>query len=406
MQVLAGAAPATTGFLHAGYTSAGPRPFTYSNPSWQESAQIIDTGTPLDVAVALQLEGETLSDSPAAAEVAVPDGVEVGASVFAPTLGLAVAFLLLIAFLYAARVWGTWRRLAYAIAGLMLLLVVVAVSLPSIARYRETMHRPPALPPANEPAPWEGVPPRAYADPPTATLALMHGIVASALANAWWPVETLAQLRNEVGLPAQDLTEGERYALQTYGLDGWGRPFRLQSHPLDPAQGGMTGYEAAQQRALGKVVVAVQAATRNFNTESMRYVLTSAGPDGAFDTPDDIALNVPGLAEYTWDAYSPAPLLYKHGQRIVWFRHRWPGRTFRYANEQWARRLTGGALFDLAPADGLGRYLAYIKGSGEDNEEMVHAGPKVPELYERIAAGKPRPPLVLVIPAPEAPSRV
>jgi hypothetical protein len=406
MQVLAGAAPATTGFLHAGYTSAGPRPFTYSNPSWQESAQILDTGTPVDVAVALQLEGETLPVTPAAAEVAVPDAVNVGADVFAPSLGLAVAFLLLLAFLYAARVWGTWRRLAYVLAGLLLLLVVTAVTLPSIARYRETMYRPPELPPANAPAPWDGVPPRAYADPPTATLALMHGIVASALANAWWPVEALGQLRNEVGLPLGDLTEGERYALQTYGLDGWGRPFRLQSQPLDSAQRGMTGYEAAQQRAFGKVVVPVQTATRNFNTESLRYVLTSAGPDGAFDTSDDIALKVPGLAEYTWDAYGSAPLLYKHGQRIVWFRHRWPGKTFRYANEEWARRLTGGALFDLMPADDIGNKLVYLKEEGEGNEGLVDIGPKVPELYERMAVGKPRPPLVLVIPAPEAPPSV
>lgn len=105
-------------------------------------------------------------------------------------------------------------------------------------------------------SPWEGVTLRKYANPEQATRVILHGLIGNALIFSGSAVESLASLRNYVELPTQNPTEGEAYALTTYGLDGWGKEFRLRSGTDDNE-------------------------------------VTSAGADGLFATTDDLTLKVP-----------------------------------------------------------------------------------------------------------------
>jgi len=63
---------------------------------------------------------------------------------------------------------------------------------------------------------------------------------------------SMAAIQDHVALPVLDPTEGQEYALQAYGWDGWARSF-------------------------------------DFAPDNMEYVVTSAGPDGDLDTDDDIS---------------------------------------------------------------------------------------------------------------------
>jgi len=104
-----------------------------------------------------------------------------------------------------------------------------------------------------------------FAHPRLATQAILHGLISDALACSLAPeIESLATVRAQVGLPGQNKTAGMRWAVANFEDDGWGRPFRF--------------------RALAKD----------------RFEVTSAAEDGAFDTGDDISLEVRRAGSYSW----------------------------------------------------------------------------------------------------------
>jgi hypothetical protein len=104
-----------------------------------------------------------------------------------------------------------------------------------------------------------------FADPRLATQAILHGLISDALACSLAPeIESLATVRAQIGLPGANKTAGMRWAVANFEDDGWGRRFRF--------------------RVLAKD----------------RFEVTSAAEDGAFDTGDDISLEVRRAGSYTW----------------------------------------------------------------------------------------------------------
>jgi hypothetical protein len=114
--------------------------------------------------------------------------------------------------------------------------------------------------------PWESITPVRYSNPELATVVLMHGIIGHALYYINEDVSSLAQLQLTVGIPGvEEYTPGMKYALAYYGLDGWGREFRMSTGSIAEHK----GYRYPAGR---------------------RVTLESAGADGRFGTADDFIL--------------------------------------------------------------------------------------------------------------------
>jgi len=174
---------------------------------------------------------------------------------------------------------------------------------------------------------------------------LLHGIIADGIQNVGQPIDMLENIQNEVGLPVSKLTKGQAYALKTYGIDGWGKKFRLSE-------------------AGGK------------------YTVESAGADGAFDTSDDLKVSVTQSADDSWDSARKNFFVRKDsGGSVVVLFHRWTGEHFLYKNQGKARTLTGGDLFDLFTSTDL---EAKQKKTAED-------------AYKKAAAGASHEPMVLQV---------
>jgi len=314
-------------FLHPGYISANPRPLeAYAYPDATPALQ-------LDLAEALRLEGEALAS-------AAPAGKAEAASAAVATAGLWPSVLWgLLAAALALAAWyllrepdrRRWQVLPPAAALLAGLFVVGACT-----------DDPEPLP--THP-PWEGVTLRAYANPEQATLALMHGVIADGIANVGQPIETLPNIQYEVGLPTRQLTEGQTYALQTYGIDGWGQEMRLA--------GGPSGYQ-----------------------------VTSAGPDGVFDTDDDLSMTVAQNNDENWDMTPRAWFIAEHeGQKVLLF-HRWTGELFRYADQSLANSVTGSGLFDaLAMAALEPNQVATVTAAYDAVAQDVDHAPLVLQVF-------------------------
>jgi len=285
-------------FLHAGYVSAYPRTFHWD---MSELAAGHAPALQLDVADALRLEGEALGGAgdPGAAAAAVT-GSGGGPPELLVTVAASFAVLALL-YLVRDRLTGS-RRVAGLAAALL-----AAVALPFFACGPDPL---PSRPP------WEGVTLRAYQHPEDATRVLLYGVIADGITNIRQPIDDLANIQDEVGLPTATPTEGEAYALRTYGIDGWGRPFRL--------------------------------GTREHEYRGTLYVVTSAGADGAFDTADDLAATVDRCDNGDWDQSRWAFFYRRDGGELVALFHRWPGKLFEYTDEERARALTGGDLFDVS----------------------------------------------------------
>jgi hypothetical protein len=285
-------------FLHAGYVSAYPRPFRpYTFPDTEPSVQI-------DVAEALRLEGETLTADAGgpvveAGSAAVSSGPPEALTAVLAAAGCFFAMLVLV---YLAHDRLKLRR-APALAGtalfggavlLSILLLVVLVGRPRLP----------------ETPPWQGVEIQEYADPAQATQVLLHGIIADGIVNVGRPIRNLANIAREVGLPLRRPSRGMSYALKTYGLDGWGRPFRL---------------------------------TRQGNT----YLVASAGADGEFGGDDDVEFAVRQSSNDRWEGGRHGFFVRRVGGENLIFFHRWNGSHFRYRHGEYARTLTGSRLFDV-----------------------------------------------------------
>jgi len=380
-------------FLHAGYISAYARPLDsmrtpYSSYSayWTSSGDAGAGQAPgqpqltLDVAEALRLEGETLTHEAAVAP-SPTSAATIGAFPNAFfTTGAVAFFVVALGLAYAAKQLR-WRRPLQALPSLVACVLIGAGALAYVLLGAGTAAPYAELPPPTASPPWEGAQTRAYADPEQATLALLHGVIADALVSVPGPVESLVQLQEEVGLPAQELTEGERYALQTYGLDGWGRPFRLTSHGMDNlAQWyeSFRGYRGKSYRAEAAPGIHAEA----------RYVVTSAGPDGVFDNADDLKVAVKAPTEYNWDECRHAFFLRKEGEAYVVLFHRWSGELFAYVDKDRAALLSGSDLYDAFPLT-------------DDMRDRVNDLERVSEsvrrAYDAVAAERPYRPLVLQV---------
>jgi hypothetical protein len=315
-------------FLHAGYISAYPRTL-YSYSYGQGSPRM-----ELDVAEALRLQGETLAAG-TGGEVTVAAAAVSSSGGWPTMLAGAAALAGAVALLYWLRTrWrgpALRRALSYGAVAMMALAVVGGV------------HCGPEPLPTDQP--WKDVALKSYADPAAATRVLLHGVIADGIENVGQPIDMLENIQNEVGLPAATLTTGQAYALKTYGMDGWGKAFRL-------SEGG------------GK------------------YTVTSAGADGAFDTSDDLSVSVVQSEDKTWDANRKTYFVRKgvDGKAVVLF-HRWSGEHFVYKHQDKARALTGGDLFDLWTLADL-----------EAKQKTVAQG-----AYTKAASGKSHEPLVLQV---------
>jgi len=293
MKILAGSLQsAADTFLHAGYISAYPRPY-YPHAYGYDSPKI-----ELDLMEALRLKGEVLASG------ALPDGVAVTAQAAvhggwsAPQL--LAAGLGLVGLGLAFKLRREWRHALLPMLASVALLIIS----PACGEKEEPL---PTVPP------WQGKQAQIYENPELATKALLHGVVADALSNIGRDVTSLANIQNEVGLPLAAPGKGMEYALTHYGLDGWGKEMQLT-----------------------KV--------------SGKYQVASAGKDGKFGTTDDLKVQVGRCNDSNWDQHRYGHFIRDDGGETVLLIHRWRGEHFKYNDQNRAKRLTGGVLFDAIGA--------------------------------------------------------
>lgn len=298
MQILgASMMQVTMSFLHPGYISAYPRTFS---PEMGYPLSYGDPTLQMDMVSALHLQGDPVAS---AGHVSTPLTTSL-----AGLSGVSTAVMAALCFFGCLVLWALLRehvrgrfRAAFTLPPLMAMALWVVTCGPD---------------PLPTQKPWEGVQVRAYANPSQATLAILHGIIADGIINVGQRVDTLANIQNEVGLPTATPSEGMAYALSTYGLDGWGREFRL-------------------------------------SRADRQYTVTSAGADGAFDTADDLAMVVSQCDNGSWDNSRHAFFLRRSGTDHLLFVHRWTGDFFRYENRDDAEAMTGTRLFDVLRASDM-----------------------------------------------------
>jgi hypothetical protein len=319
MKILASALVDTVrSYLHAGYVSAYPQPIDPHSVYGGE--EMVELHMQIDMVEALRLQGE------AAAAAAMPDGgaaiATAAASGSVTMLGAAAAATAGAAALGVLhRRLGLRPRMAMAAGALAGLVTVGQLSCGEPDFDQEAYEK-------SLPAPWEGVELRAYADPEAATQAIVRGIISDALMSMDFPVEELRHIQLEVGLPADNLTEGMAYALKTYGYDGWGRELDFE-------------VEVGEW--------------------STWYTVTSAGADGEFGTEDDIegGSNAYDGEDAWWaGAIGMSAFLRRDADgSLVSMVHRIRGDYFEYNHADEAEALTGSKLFDMFTEADLSPWL-------------------------------------------------
>lgn len=281
-------------FLHAGYISAYPR--TVYPSGYAQATPSVE----LDLVDAFRLQAEnTVATAHGAGADSLAGAVGNGSgSIWPAVLAVAAFFGVLLA------TWLYRDKLAKAGVGARALLVLLmAGSFLPLA----TCDEDPALP--NE-VPWAGVETQAYANPEMATQALLHGILYDGIANVGQPIDSLANIQDEVGLPTSEPTEGMAYALSTYGLDGWGKEFRLTE------------------------------------LQDGSYEVRSGGADGVMDNSDDFSITVAQCDKGNWDFNRHAFFVIKHEEAMLLMFHRWSGDLFEYNDKATAQEISGDVLFD------------------------------------------------------------
>jgi len=294
-------------FLHAGYISAYPRTL------WPDA--LLYDSTPslqLDMVQALQLQGET-----AAAAVGGGGHLATVAATGSPTIVAAAAAAAVgaVGFALLQRQLRLKPGTAVAMGAMAGLLAVGHISCGDPGAEEKAL-----------PAPWDGVELQTFADPQAATQAILYGIIADGLANVDFDAEELADIQLEVGLPTKTPTDGMAHALETYGFDGWRNELRFSLREGSDVDGDYVPV----------------------------YTVTSAGADGSFDTDDDLAIEIRGSLDSTWDQNRWASFLRTDGDGdLALLFHRWRGDHFEYLHQSEAEALTGGELFDVFLADDL-----------------------------------------------------
>jgi hypothetical protein len=338
MQILAGSLNVEVReFLHAGYISAYPRTFSTVGLYAHYEAK----GKVIVVTEALELKpaGAPPTATPSETAVETPAAV----TPLPPASMATDGFQLTVLFFFFAFLFSLYyRRLRkiprpgwrpWVFAGVPLLAVVGVVQwvVPAYTEYRAN-HLPPPWEEAElDGAKWPSaetasrtaalaaaVPGRReYRDPQAATEAILQTLIIPALAGCGFRVEHLAAIQEEVAfpIPIEAHTPGMAYAVRTYGLDGWGRPFTFQWLPNQPDRD---------------------------------YRVASAGADGVLGSADDVV----------WQSQSPRgdwePRVNGMFVRAVQgdrqcFIHRVRDHHFRFAHAQEARAATSTGLFDMFP---------------------------------------------------------
>lgn len=362
-------------FLHAGYISAhAPAPRAMSPETAKEIFQSYEPVIKLDMGEALRLKGEAVGIGPAqgksGAEIQQArsklDVGALGAEGAALSWGLACFFVGL-ALLYRLKDHLRRRQLSAAIAALVLLLTGFAALAGGFGSIAQTAH--------DSPPPWQGIARRAYAHPQAATQAILYGIIADAAANCPHALNSLADIQKEVGLPARKLTEGQQYALATYGLDGWGRPFRLARVSTQCLFA--KGDDQPVTVPLEKWSEFENKGYAFKRTIPAHYSITSDGQDGTARTPDDVELQLAPFAATSaaWERQRWGYFVQQIGERHTLFVHRSAGPEYRAHNGWRARKLTGSNLFDA---------MELLEGSADS-------------VYRPLAKELPYHPLVLVV---------
>lgn len=316
-------------FLHPGYISANPRavdPYAY-NPS--EEAY--------EVGEALRLTNESLASAGGLGESATAAATTASSGSLPLLLAGALCLLGVLATAYihhekllSALTRSGWR--AFAPVGASALAVFIFATCGQ------------ELEPLPETIPWEGMELREYENPELATRVLLHGLIAPAIVNVGQPIRTLANIQNEVALPTSELTEGEEYALQTYGIDGWGRELVLTD---------LSG----------------------------SYRVASAGADGEIDTNDDIQIDVSQTSDSEFDYSREAFFLRQNEGELHVFFHRWNGDFFIYNDRPKAEGLTGSDVYDLWTEDELSdSQLELARAAYDQIEQEVDHEPLILQL--------------------------
>jgi hypothetical protein len=213
---------------------------------------------------------------------------------------LVAVFFLSILSIYSRRVWrgkAILKPLSIVLPALFLVLLVKVI-----------------WPSANvngaQPS-WQGEPVQEYADPGQATRVILYGVIADGLAGSAFKVNSLSAIQKEVGFPVKpaEMTPGMAYALKTYGRDGWGREFQINS----------------------------------------RRKVSSAGADGKHGTSDDITLTIRQPIESEWENLVSGIYLKVSEKESAVFVHRVADSNFKYAYKYAARKATGTDLYDRIP---------------------------------------------------------
>lgn len=294
-------------FLHAGYISSMPRPFTLSH--------FVDVNKPengvqplsLNVSKSLQLVGDK-SESTTKAAIAPPPPLKSPTSdnsLAVMALGVAL-FFCCVGLLHYLRRYS--QRLAFALLMSLLFLSYLGMNAYSERRREDTEVISYNAHPVSSGS-------SSYKDPYSATLVIMHGLLANGVINTNEVITSLDQIHKKVAFPTTKLTAGMKYALDHYSCDGWGNPISF----------------------------------RTINEDS--YELSSLGADGKPNTKDDIVIRFKRANDENWDSLRWGWFAQKEGEILSVYFHRWPGELFEYLNKELAQQKSGSTLFDVWTSD-------------------------------------------------------
>ncbi len=339
MRILASALVDTVDqFLHAGYISAYPRTLYPDMMLYGDGPTL-----QLDMVQALQLQGETAAATIGGGGQLAAVAASTGSPTLVAAAGAAAVGAVGVALLQ--RQLKLRPRVALAVGAMAGLLTVGNISCGEAE---------PGVDEKALPAPWEGVELEQFADPEAATQAILYGIVADGLANIDFEADALEHIQLEVGLPTTDPSDGMTHALETYGYDGWRNALRMDKELLT------TG-------------------------DLARYIVTSAGPDGDFDTEDDLSIRIEPSSDGSWDENRWATFLRQDdGGELVMLFHRWRGEHFEYLHQDEARALTGTDLFDLFQAADLDHWIDGLEAAYDAAADGVDHDPILLQVYRGI----------------------
>lgn len=343
MEIIASSVRAVGGFfLHAGYMSAyAPVQHSLKAETVKEIFTTAEPSLQLNLTEALRLKGEVIGSG--AQGIGHPILNHMPGLMRGDQLAVILGVLIFIgglALIYRTQRHEPSRKWAMPLSSLALILICIAAFAGGFDSLTQRL-----IPPK---PPWDGVAPQAYEHPEAATKAILYGMLADPVMKSRQYITSLAEIKNEVGLPGRDLTAGQRYALATYGLDGWGRQFRLE---WIPGQDVMSNDNKDTVTVNEQQFFEYRAKGYDFiNTIWEHYSIISNGPDGLPDTADDIQVNIRPFMGRRFDGDENEPhwgYFVQHlGEDRLLFIHR-GGLEYRAAHGWRASQLTGGLLYDV-----------------------------------------------------------